>query len=228
MRRSRLNLAVVTAIATLGLLALAVPAQATLTTFAFEGVVDEVIDWEYIVYPHLVAPGDTLSGTCTLDLSVPDTEDPDWPDSAEYHGAVVGLQGQVGDLEFSLETPVTSLVRISNDAPPLNWTYPGPWDEYVQGADVNVLGHSLLFGMTLADYTGMALDSEAIPSVMPPLESFKPKPIGDPDHPPPFHLAGTFRVFGHLTSIHTVPEPSTLLCFSIGGLVLFVQHRRVR
>jgi len=227
MRRSRFSLAVVSTAAA-ACLGWAVPARATLTTFAFEGVVEEVIDWGYIVYPHLVAPGDTLSGTCTLDLTVPDTEWPTYDWAAGYFGAVVGVEGQVGDLPFSLETPTTSVVRTRNDAPPIDWTYPGPYDEYGQGADVLALGHSLVFGMTLKDYSGTAMSSEAIPAVMPPLEAFQAKPGGDANHPPPFSLWGVFKIQGYLTSIQTIPEPSTLVSLSIGGFALLAQRRRVR
>lgn len=159
----------------------AAPAHATTMTFAFEGIVDDVVDWSHVItqYVHI---GDTLSGTCTIDLDATDIY-PEYDYGAEYPGAVVGLQGQVGDLTFSLDTPETSNVSVTNDAPPLNINDPGPWDRYQQGADVvtSVVGYDMRLSFTLMDESGTAFDpsmGDSLPAEMPPLEAFHRPGIG--------------------------------------------------
>jgi hypothetical protein len=92
-----------TLVLALGAVPCIAPAQARPITFAFEGVVENIADSTFTIYPEYVDYGSPFSGSFTFESTTPPSANDAWTNT--YVGAVTSLSGEVGSIAFEGSPP---------------------------------------------------------------------------------------------------------------------------
>jgi len=184
-------------------------ASAAPLTFYFEGNIDFIHD--YLDLDESVYIDAPFSGNYTFDPVGVSDYYPDNPRVGLYQfGASGRLSARIGNYDF-----------VTNDLSILIWNNVISEDQYDAGTASFFEAAGMQWsGMTvvLADLTGSALDSDALPTGVPDLSDF-----------PSFtglvlYLPGNDAgIVGTLTSL--TPEPSSLAVLSLGAVILVARRR---
>jgi hypothetical protein len=184
--------------ACLGAALVATAAQARPITFNFKGVVDNVVDWTYTIYPEYVNYGSLLSGQFTFESATPASPVSTWTN--EFSNAVLSIEGQIGTLAFSESPLQEGHFVVTNDLPPNPHATYGR-DEYFMYSTVQLFGISTTLGIGFDDDEGIALSSNALPQTPP---SFEPILFA-------FTMSTGQRIEGYLTTFTPEPGVATML-----------------
>jgi hypothetical protein len=188
----------------------ALPAQAELITIEITAEVDSVLDGGGRLLEGRINIGDIITGTYTYDSDTQDSNPSSTVGSYWHYAPPAGISLTVGGFEFQTDPAnLRFLVGIGNDSTS---------DSYILGSNSNLpLSNGTLVSFIvwqLVDPTATALSSDALPTTPPILGQWQEN----------FLRIGDFRTFfidAHVTS--AVPEPATILLFSLG--VLFLRKR---
>ncbi len=176
--------------------------------------------------------GESFEWTYDYETLAPDTGSFSW--TGEYVTAIISTSLVIGDYGL---TTAGGEIYVRDDAPVV---YGGPLDRYqvssrktpvnngvaFSGADVGLL-FPYWVSVELDDLQEAAFDSTALPATSPLLSDFEERRFQ-------FFFAeeqmtgvafGVSRVYGEVTSIEVVPEPSTAFLMSLGLVVLGSRRR---
>ena len=184
-------------------------AKATLITIEIEGVVDSVWDTGNQLGGK-IKTGDTITGTYTYDLLTPDSEPYAWAGMYEHRNPPAGISLTVGDFTFATNPDnVDFVVAILNDYPP------SLKDQFWMRSYNNL---SLPSGIPvdsiswqLDDPSGTVLSSTSLLTGPPVLDNWE-SVFGLEIH------INKSLIRAYVTS--AVPEPSTIILFGLGTLLL--------
>ena len=192
-------------------LAGALPAKGFPVTIYIEAVVDTVDDsGNYL--EGKISPGSLITGYYIYESTTPDSSPLDPVVGHYYHySPPAGISLTVGGFDFKTNpTNVNFLIGVGNNGPSGNDIY---W--FTSYNNVPLSNGTLVDSIVwqLDDPTGNALSSDALPTTPPVLDDWQSGNL--------LRLYGErarYIIDAHVTS--AVPEPATLLLFSLGGLFL--------
>jgi len=188
-------------------LAGALPAKGYPVTIYIEAVVDSVDDrGNYL--EGKINPGDPITGWYTYDSDTLDSNPSIYIGMYEHHSSSSGIKLSLGGFVFQTDQDnVVFLVSVGNAGGPYSS------DNYLIRSYNNLpLSNGTLvdfISWQLDDPTGNALSSDALPTTPPVLDDWQ-SIVG-------LRLEGdrAFLIDAHVTS--AIPEPATILLFSLGG-----------
>jgi hypothetical protein len=202
-------------------LGLACLVQAYPIKIGFAGLVDSVGD-DYNLLQGAVHSGDSISGFYIYDSNTPDSEPTNvnfgfYQHSASPYGMTITIAG----LTFQTDPAnVDFAIAISDN-------YNSSADFYTVTSNNNL---SLDNGLSidalwwqLDDHYGTVFSSDALPLTPPDLSQWQGNALQVNGGSYPFPSPGEKTLFDitcHVTDVWLVPEPSTLLLFGFGGLLL--------
>jgi hypothetical protein len=204
-----------------GSLALASVCQAEPVKIGFTGSVDGIND-SYNLLQGAVQHGTPISGFYVYDLSMSPSF-PASPTVADYwhYQSPYGIWITVGDIQFKTDlNNVRFLIEIINN-------YEGfQEDHYLIRSYNNLLFNNDVYieGLSwqLDDYSGAAISNTTLPVFPPELSAWQFNNLmvsgGRGGTPPCFDE--TFQINGHINSDWLVPEPTMLLLFGLGILLI--------
>jgi hypothetical protein len=203
----------------LSVLLLSAAAKAELVTIQIEGLVDSVSDsGDYL--DGLISPGDLITGFYTYDTATQDTSSEVWLGHYEYSTSPHGIVLDIGTLRFQTDfTNVNFTIGISNNRPsPVGDIYnlasyhnlPMP-----SGADVQRIYWQL------NDSSGQALQNTDLTNLSPVLSGWQDGNILCIEGGP---AKTGFTVATHVTNAYVIPEPSSIVFFSLG--MLFYRNKK--
>ena len=172
--------------------------------------------------------GDTITGTYTYDTSAPDL-DPDIANGRyEYYTPPSGIYIHVGEFESKTDPYNTDfIIAIENDARLIS----GTRDTFRLESRNNLpLGDDVLCDVIylhFEDYSGLALSSDALPSVAPVVADWPLVQVQFLGYDPQ-NGRKAFYVKGDLTSALLIPEPATLGLLGLGGLALLRNRKPIK
>jgi len=191
------------------------PAQGVIITIPIEGVVDYVEDLSGALH-GAIEVGDAISGTYTYDSSTPDM---DWLWGSEsekvgryhYFAAPYGIYLSVGELIFQSDPGrVNFLVSVVND-------FQFGDDFYSIGSSSNSpLSNNTpveSISWSLRDRDGTALSSDGLPTMPPVLAEWDENLLR-------IYSSRLYGIDGTVTLVQLVPEPSAIMLFGVGGLMV--------
>jgi hypothetical protein len=204
--------------------------QAAVIEIGFTGLVDNVVD-PYNLLENGVQEGASISGFYIYDSETPDSE----PEGLTYIGwyrqtTAPSIMCLTADsLTFQSDpTNMDIMIAVSNN-------YGGAiLDVYGVTSYNNLeLDNGIIvdaFGMGFDDYSGTALSSDALPTIPLDLSQWESNGLGIqgsgyPTPPIGGDKSAPFSIYGHVTSVWLIPEPTTLLLFSFGALILRKRKR---
>src|SRR3954471_20458305 len=206
------------------LFALAIPSSATTIKFAFAGYVTDVSALDpNSPFPQPVEFGTPFSGTYTFDSGSPDLIPGD-PQTGTYSssGGVFGMTLSLAGVDLAYGGV---FVSVGND-------YPGPQDQYFASYFENPTPDKptgVELSVRLLDFTGLALSNDGLPLDAPNLAAFQFNTLFFTDS---FLEADGVTIDqvelgGQITSLTTVPEPSSafLLFTGLAVVGLILLHR---
>jgi hypothetical protein len=195
--------------------------KAELITIGFSGLVDSVGD-EYNLLEGAVQSGNSISGFYIYDSNTPDSEQTNvnlgfYQHSTSPYGMTITIAG----LTFQTDTANVDFAIAIRD------NYNEPWDYYTVTSNSNLpLDNGLSIDAlwwSLNDHSGTVFSSDALPFTPPDLLQWQGNALqvsgGSYPFPSPSEKT-LFDITGHVTDVWLVPEPTTLLLFSLGGLFL--------
>jgi hypothetical protein len=193
-------------------------AKATLITIEIEAVVDYVADPGSCLEGN-VKPGDTIVGAYTYNSQTADSDPSIYIGMYEHYAAPCGVRLTLRGFVFQTDPDnVNFLVSVGNAGGPYST------DNYLIRSYNNlILSNGVMvehISWQLDDPMGEALASDALPSTPPVLTDWQSNLL---------HIHGlrdSFHIFAEVTSV--IPEPTTLVLLSLGGLVLVVGKRKKR
>jgi len=187
------------------------PAEAALITIQIEGVVDNVWD-EGNYLEGKIKPGNIITGFYTYESTTPDSSPAD-PVVGHYyhHSPPAGISLTVGGFEFRTDPAnVDFLVGIVNNNTSGNDIY---WIHSYNNLDLSNGTSVDSISWQLNDPTGTVFSSDALPITSPVLENWE-SIYG-------LRLAGErYRYTIDATVTSAIPEPTTILFFGLGLLLL--------
>jgi hypothetical protein len=196
--------------------------QATTITIGFAGVVDDVDDPCNLLGGGL-QQNTSISGSYIYDSETPGLIEGTTTARAYWHSvAPYGITLEIGNLTFQTDSAnVKFLINIGDNLES------GGGDRYLIQSynNLNINNDVIVdtFFWQLDDYSGNAISSTDLPDSPPDLTAWQ---SGNNLHisggrggiPPCFDEL--FRINGHITDVWIVPEPTTLLLFSLSALLL--------
>jgi len=192
-----------------GLIFWPAPAKAALITIEIEAVVDSVSD-EGNYLEGKIKPGDIITGSYIYDSDTPDSNPSITIGHYWHYHAPFGVSLTVGGFNFKTDSAnVEFLLGVGNDGPSGNdiyWFTSHNCARLVNGTLVDSIGWQL------EDPTGNALSSDALPPTVAVLANWEWNVLDF------YGERGGFHVFAHVTS--AIPEPTTIILLSMGGLFL--------
>jgi hypothetical protein len=195
------------------------PARAEIIQIGLTGLVDSVTD-PYNLLENGVHQNDPIAGFYIYDSATPDSKP-----QLLYYGEYVysttpfGISSVVGDLTFQTNPANVDFIIgvLNNEVASI--------DGYEVSSHNNLeLGNGVIvddMGWKLDDFYGTALSSDALPLM--PLDlsqwqsnyfSIYGRGLMEDDKWVPF------SIYGHVDSVYLIPEPATIILFSLGGLFL--------
>ena len=198
------------------------PAQATLITIGIEAVVDDVHDSDNYLEGKINI-GDLITGTYTYDTDTPDSSLLAGVGRYEHYAYPCGFSLTVGDLDFKSDfspgLPEYFTIWITNDSSGVDGISVKSYNNLPlsDGTSVNNIS------WVLRDYSENAISSIELPTTAPVLNAWDFNFLqfsagagrGGLGSGP-----GGFGVAAHVTSAVVIPEPTTVLLFGLGGLIL--------
>ncbi|MFQ5494693.1 MAG: PEP-CTERM sorting domain-containing protein, partial [Phycisphaerae bacterium] len=187
-------------------LAVLTPAAASPVTWSFAGRITRVQDDDNLLQ-GAIGIGTPFFGQYTFESATPDA----FPANARlgrYIGALLGVSGRIGELDFFEVPESLSFINVIDD---------DPIDNHVVSGSTGFLGTTVSFVTSFSDSGGTLISDDSLLLV-----------------PPRFDLIGStgFRIqnpsqrlvlIGGLTSL--VPEPGSLVLLMAGCTVLALQRR---
>jgi hypothetical protein len=203
------------------ILGLACLCQADPIKIGFAGLVDSVGD-DYNLLQGAVHSGDSISGFYIYDSSTSDSEPTNinlgfYQHSTSPYGMTITIAG----LTFQTDPANVDFAIAIRD------NYNEPWDYYTVTSNSNLpLDNGLSIDALwwqLDDHSGTVFSSDALPLTPPDLSQWQGNALQVNGGSYPFPSPGEktlFGITGHVTDVWLVPEPATLLLFSLSALFL--------
>jgi len=191
------------------LLAVALPVQATLITIEIEAIVDAVEDSGNYLEGQ-ISPGYIITGSYVYESTTLDSNPSSSVGDYQHYTSPYGIFLSVGGFNFETDlTNVNFVLEVVNDYP--------SGDNYLLRSYNNLAlsNGTLVEHITwqLDDSTGSALSSDVLPTSPPVLDNWQS--MND------LSLYGERAGWGiDATVTSAVPEPSTILLFAFGSMLL--------
>ena len=186
------------------------PVNGALIMIGIEAVVDDVQDPDNYLDGRINI-GDLITGSYTYDTDTPDSSPLPYGGRYEHFGYPYGISLSVGGLDFVTDPGNTNfLIEILNDYPDDAYSVVS-YNNLPLSTGISV--NNISWG--LDDYSGTALSSIELPRTAPVLPNWEGNYLsigggGDREG---------FTFSGHVTSAVVIPESTTILLLSLGGLV---------
>ena len=203
-------------------------ARATLVPIAITGEVTYVYE-NYGLLGGNINVGDIITGVYIYDSSTPDSELAEDIGIYRHYAPPAGITLTVGGLVFMTNPDNTEFtVGIGNNPPPPLGG--NPLDTYHLSSKYNLplpngapVDHIWL---SLSDLSFSTLSSDALPTSAPVLDDWETQRIEITGSiPAPREEYPEYRIEGDLTSAVLIPEPATVILFSLGSLALLRKGR---
>ena len=201
------------------------PVFGYVVTVEVEGVVTDVNAYSGLEFDGSVTASSTMTGSCTYDMETPDQG---WPDDSGRY-SLISISMSIGNYLFlpnltAAQEPFFVINTWTNafyyDVVSPEALFYGP--AYLNGEPTNLEdrpsgGFRLMYlGADTESPTGDSLPDE---DTFPDLSVFTEDNFFDVE-------CSLFRIYGEVTSITVIPEPTTILLFGLGGVTL-IRRRRV-
>ncbi len=197
-----------------GLIFCTLPAEATLITIEIEAEVDHVNDRLNLLEGRINV-GDIITGSYTYESTTPDSNPLPFVGDYWQSDPASGISLNAGGFEFKTDpADIKFLVEIGDNSQSGDDYYISSYNN-VPFRDVVAVNQ---ISWHLGDPTGTALSSIALPTTAPVLDDWDSNYLYINGGP----RGGDFIITGHVTS--AVPEPATLLLFSL--VALFLRKRK--
>lgn len=200
--------------------------HAQIIEIGFTAEVSEVDD-RYDVLGGQISVGNIMTGYYTYDSATPDSAPPEEGGDYEYYSSPYGISVNVVDLVFQTDPDnVYFLIEVLNNVVSM--------DNYLLRSYNNLsLPNGIIvehISWQLDDFTATALSSDALPTTPPVLADWSDNRgitiMGYGPRPGQPGLDAEFLIGAPVTSVYIIPEPATILLFSLGTALALRKHRR--